>query len=53
LRFVVENLADHTYLVRNGTGVGVFADQYGPRRAFYGGIKWELPFSKPPAPASP
>ncbi len=53
LRAAVENLADHTYLVRNGTGVGVFANQYGPRRAFYGGIKWELPFSKPPAPASP
>ncbi len=52
LRVAVENLADHTYLVRNGTGVGVFANQYGPRRAFYGGIKWELPFSKPPAPAS-
>src|SRR5271170_5808363 len=50
LRFVVENLADHTYLVRNGTGVGGFADQYGPRRALYGGIKWELPFTKP-APA--
>jgi outer membrane receptor protein involved in Fe transport len=53
LRAAVENLADHTYLVRNGTGVGVFANQYGPRRAFYGGIKWELPFTKPPAPASP
>ena len=53
LRAVVENFADHTYLVRNGTGVGVFADQYGPRRAFYGGIKWELPFGKPPAPANP
>ncbi len=53
LRAAVENLADHTYLIRNGTGVGVFANQYGPRRAFYGGIKWELPFSKPPAPAGP
>ena len=30
LRAAVENLADHTYLVRNGTGVGVFANQYGP-----------------------
>ena len=53
LRAAVENLADHTYLVRNGTGVGVFANQYGPRRAFYGGIKWELPFTKPPTSASP
>ncbi|MGD1028092.1 MAG: TonB-dependent receptor [Candidatus Binatus soli] len=46
-RTAIVNLADHTYLVRNGTGVGVFADQYGPRRALYGGIKWELPFTKP------
>ncbi len=52
LRAAVENLADHTYLVRNGSGIGVFANQYGPRRAFYGGIKWELPFSKP-APVAP
>ena len=29
------------------TGIGVFANQYGPRRAIYGGIKWELPFTKP------
>ncbi len=45
-RTAIVNLADHTYLVRNGTGIGVFADQYGPRRALYGGIKWELPFTK-------
>src|SRR5271156_990598 len=45
-RGAIVNLADHTYLVRNGTGIGVFADQYGPRRAIYGGIKWELPFTK-------
>ncbi len=46
-RTAIVNLADHTYLVRNGTGIGVFANQYGPRRALYGGIKWELPFTKP------
>ena len=46
-RGAIVNLADHTYLVRNGTGVGVFANQFGPRRAVYGGIKWELPFTKP------
>src|SRR5271163_2487335 len=46
LRGAIVNLADRTYLVRNGTGIGVFADQYGPRRAIYGGIKWELPFTK-------
>ncbi len=53
LRAVVVNMADHTYEIRNGTGVGVFAPQFGPRRAFFGSIKWELPFSKPPASASP
>ncbi len=46
-RIAVVNLFDHTYLVRNGTGIGVFANQYGPRRALYGGIKWELPFTQP------
>ncbi|MGA9725702.1 MAG: TonB-dependent receptor [Candidatus Binatus sp.] len=46
-RTAIVNLNDRTYLVRNGTGIGVFADQFGPRRALYGGIKWELPFTKP------
>ena len=49
VRGAVVNLFDHTYLVRNGSGIGVFAAQYGPRRALYGGIKWELPFTKPSA----
>jgi TonB dependent receptor/Carboxypeptidase regulatory-like domain len=43
VRASVINLNDRTYQIRNGTGVGVFAAQYGPRRAFYGGIKWEIP----------
>jgi outer membrane receptor protein involved in Fe transport len=42
-RTAVVNLNDHIYQIRNGTGIGVFAAQYGPRRALYGGIKWELP----------
>jgi len=46
-RISIVNLFDRTYLVRNGTGIGVFANQYGPRRALYGGIKWELPFTQP------
>jgi len=53
LRAVAVNMADHIYEIRNGTGIGVFAPQFGPRRSFFGAIKWELPFSKPPAPASP
>jgi outer membrane receptor protein involved in Fe transport len=52
-RGAIVNLADHTYLVRNGTGVGVFANQFGPRRALYGGIKWELPFTKPASTQAP
>ncbi len=29
------NLFDRTYLLRSGTGIGEFAPQYGPRRAFF------------------
>ena len=46
LRAAVVNLADHTYEIRNGSGIGVFAPQFGPRRSFFGGIKWDLPISK-------
>ena len=53
LRAAVVNLADRTYEIRDGSGIGVFASQFGPRRAFYGGIKWELPFTRPPAAAGP
>ncbi|HUA35618.1 MAG TPA: TonB-dependent receptor [Candidatus Binataceae bacterium] len=42
-----ENFNDHIYLIRNGTGIGVFANQYGPRSAVYGGIKWEIPGLNP------
>jgi opacity protein-like surface antigen/outer membrane receptor protein involved in Fe transport len=38
LRFDVVNLFDTSYVIRNGTGVGVFAAQYGPRRGFYFGL---------------
>jgi hypothetical protein len=49
-RAAIVNLNDRTYQIRNGSGIGVFAAQYGPRRALYGGIKWELPgFSPRPA----
>jgi TonB dependent receptor-like, beta-barrel/Carboxypeptidase regulatory-like domain len=46
LRGAIVNLNDHIYQVRNGSGIGVFAAQFGPRRALYGGIKWELPTLK-------
>jgi outer membrane receptor protein involved in Fe transport len=43
-RVAVVNLGDWIYAIRSGSGVGVFAPQYGPRRSFYGGLKWEIPF---------
>jgi outer membrane receptor protein involved in Fe transport len=33
------NVTDRVYEIRSGTGVGVFAPQYGPRRAFFAGIR--------------
>jgi hypothetical protein len=37
-RFDVLNVGDVIYTIRNGTGVGVGAPQYGIRRAFLGGV---------------
>jgi outer membrane receptor for ferrienterochelin and colicins len=41
-RFDVINVADKVYPIRNGTGIGVFAPQYGPRRGFFGGLAWKF-----------
>jgi outer membrane receptor protein involved in Fe transport len=38
LRLDVINLFDTTYQIRNGTGVGVGAPQYGPRRTILAGL---------------
>jgi outer membrane receptor for ferrienterochelin and colicins len=38
LRFDVVNLLDKVYLIRSGSGIGVFAPQYGARRGFFGGF---------------
>ena len=38
VRFDVVNLADEIYQIRNGTGIGVFAPQYGPRRGYFVGL---------------
>jgi outer membrane receptor protein involved in Fe transport len=43
-RIAVINLGDWIYQIRNGSGIGVFASQYGPRRSVYGGLKWDIPF---------
>ncbi len=37
LRFDVINLFDHIYETRDGSGIGVFAPQLGPRRGFFAG----------------
>ena len=42
LRFDVINLTDKVYQIRNGTGVGVGAPQFGPRLGFFGGISQAL-----------
>ena len=39
IRFDVTNIADKTYLIRDGSGVGVGAPQYGARRGFFAGIR--------------
>jgi outer membrane receptor protein involved in Fe transport len=38
VRFDVVNLFDSIYLIRDGSGIGVFAPQYGPRRGYFAGI---------------
>ncbi len=42
LRFDVINAFDKVYQIRDGSGVGVFAPQFGPRRGFFGGITKEF-----------
>ncbi|HEV2954740.1 MAG TPA: outer membrane beta-barrel protein [Xanthobacteraceae bacterium] len=38
VRFDVVNVTDNVYQIRNGSGIGVFAPQFGPRRGYYMGI---------------
>jgi outer membrane receptor protein involved in Fe transport len=42
VRFDVINVFDKVYEIRNGTGVGVGAPQFGARRGFFGGLSKEL-----------
>jgi opacity protein-like surface antigen/outer membrane receptor protein involved in Fe transport len=42
VRFDVINLFDTIYQIRSGTGIGVFAAQYGPRRGFFIGISKKI-----------
>jgi outer membrane receptor protein involved in Fe transport len=41
-RFDVTNVFDQSYQLRSGTGIGVFAPQFGPRRGFFGGVTWRF-----------
>jgi outer membrane receptor protein involved in Fe transport len=42
IRFDVVNLFDTVYEIRDGTGIGVFAPQYGPRRGFFLGVSKKI-----------
>jgi hypothetical protein len=42
VRFDVVNLFDTIYQIRSGTGIGVFAPQFGPRRGYYFGVSRKL-----------
>ncbi len=42
LRFDVVNLFDTIYQIRSGTGIGMFAPQYGPRRGYFVGFSKKI-----------
>jgi outer membrane receptor protein involved in Fe transport len=42
VRFDVVNLFDSTYEIRDGSGIGVFAPQFGPRRGFFLGLSKKI-----------
>ncbi len=41
LRFDVVNIADEVYELRDGSGIGVGAPQFGPRRGFFLGVAYD------------
>jgi opacity protein-like surface antigen/outer membrane receptor protein involved in Fe transport len=51
VRFDVVNVADTIYEIRDGSGIGVFAPQFGPRRGYYMGISQKLGAPDAAAPA--
>jgi hypothetical protein len=42
IRFDVVNIFDKIYELRDGSGIGVFAPQFGQRRGFYGTIAYDF-----------
>ena len=53
VRFDVVNVTDDIYLIRNGSGIGVFAPQYGPRRGYFFGLSQKLGDPKASEPVMP
>ncbi len=41
-RIDVINVFDKVYQIRSGTGIGVFAPQYGARRGVFAGLAWQF-----------
>jgi hypothetical protein len=41
-RFDVVNVLDRVYELRSGSGIGVFAPQFGPRRGYFAGLSQKL-----------
>jgi hypothetical protein len=42
VQFAIVNLFYEVYVIRSGTGIDVFAPQYGQRRGLFGGPAWEF-----------
>jgi hypothetical protein len=42
IRFDVVNILDKVYELRSGSGIGVFAPQFGQRRGFYGTVAYDF-----------
>ena len=42
VRLDIINLFDTVYQIRDGTGIGVFAPQYGPRRGYFMGVSKKI-----------
>ena len=49
VRLDVVNVTDNVYELRNGSGVGVNAAQYGMRRGFFGSLSYNSEAGGPPA----
>jgi len=41
-RFDIVNICDRVYEIRDGSGIGVAAPSYGPRRGYFGGVSYRF-----------